>query len=608
MFPRSLIVLYVAQSTTAATTTTSASQSHVISRVCDPAGLEQHPPLCWQQRARGSTAGGAESAVGAALHHLPNKYGGPATVGQCVFGHPEAVNGIFGGGQSCWTGALFGFSGVDGACPEDFECTNNQFFGWFVNGSYSLWIDTPTPRHLRLGFGAGFGADSMHDTVLIATNDVLLVQRGASRLGLTWLDWRTMVGFVEGPDAHFQLEELTGHPGHPNHNGCAVSSGCCNAVKQFSLPDDQSADTTTTHRYWRWEIDQSHDGSGPTICYIGFSIGGHWTTDPSWNVSAPYHSYDGGGAPSGLLTRDCGEYWNSAVSSHGPWTLTLDARKAIAPVGFEYSIFVPQEAPLAFKLLGADSPSGPWAQIFATSNATTGGCAPMPAPPPSPPPPGPGHDPAIRVVNVSSSKNDALALDRKSLTTEDTRGLGVATTTFALSYGKTAAEAKAHAAAAVIGADVAAAMQARNRYILELPPLPNPDDDRFQRKLLSVMKVNSLAPEGKLAFNWSTTCRAPHKWMYLWDGMAQTVSMSHVPGTGPELARDYIRTFLQFQQPDGHLCSVIQVCPCNLSPCHAFFTTCGLTLVRPTWVLGNCCQSATKWRGRTFLLNRCIRA
>lgn len=563
MFPRSLIVLYARIQGMAAdpaadtgTNAASESQSRVISRVCDPAGLEQNPPTCWQQSGPGT---GAESSVAAAQRHLPSKYGGSATVGQCVFGHPEAVNGIFGGGQSCWTGALFGFSGVDGACPVDFECTNNQFFGWFVNGSYSLWINTPSPRHLRLGFGPGFGADAIQDTVLIATNDVLLVQRGASRLGLTWLDWRTMVGFVEGPDAHFQLEELTGHPGYPSHNGCAVDSGCCNAVKQFSLPNQSAG--TTTHRYWRWEIDQSHDGAGSTICYIGFNIGGNWTTDPRWNVSAPYHSYDGGGAPSGLLTRDCNQYWNSAVSSHGPWNLTLDTRKVIAPVGFEYSIFVPQEAPLVFKLLGADSPSGPWELIFATSNATTGGCAPAPAPtPPSPPAPGPGNDPAIRVVNVSSSTKDALALDRKSLTTEDATGVGVVTTTFTLSYGKTVAEAKARAAAAVITADVSAAMQARNRYILELPPLSNPDDDRFQRKLLSVMKVNSLAPEGKLAFNWSTTCRAPHKWMYLWDGMAQTVSMSHVPDSGPALARDYIRTFLQFQQPDGHLCSVIQVC------------------------------------------------
>ena len=42
--------------------------------------------------------------------------------------------------------------------------------------------------------------------------------------------------------------------------------------------------------------------------------------------------------------------------------------------------------------------------------------------------------------------------------------------------------------------------------------------------------------------------------MYLWDGMHQTISMNHVH---PPLAREYIRTFLQFQQPNGHLCSTI---------------------------------------------------
>ena len=67
-----------------------------------------------------------------------------------------------------------------------------------------------------------------------------------------------------------------------------------------------------------------------------------------------------------------------------------------------------------------------------------------------------------------------------------------------------------------------------------------------------------MAPEGELNYSWSTTCRAPHKWMYLWDGMAQTVSMAHVPTVGPALARDYIRTFFQFQeQATGQLCSVI---------------------------------------------------
>jgi hypothetical protein len=114
-----------------------------------------------------------------------------------------------------------------------------------------------------------------------------------------------------------------------------------------------------------------------------------------------------------------------------------------------------------------------------------------------------------RVVNVSTSAVDALAL----ATTLRKGNNGV--TTFALSYGVNASEASQRAASAVAGVDVGATMQERNDFVLRsAEPLPDASDDRFQRKLLSVMKVNSMSPEGAIAHNWSTTCRAPHKWMY----------------------------------------------------------------------------------------------
>eukprot|EP01052_Picozoa_sp_SAG31_P025984 SAG31_NODE_2319_length_5944_cov_9.686056_6_plen_159_part_00 len=88
-------------------------------------------------------------------------------------------------------------------------------------------------------------------------------------------------------------------------------------------------------------------------------------------------------------------------------------------------------------------------------------------------------------------------------------------TDFALCYNEqhdgNAALACAQAAAAAGGAEKV--MAERNSFILTLPALRDPADDRFQRKLLSVMKVNSMSPEGSVAHNWSTTCRAPHKWM-----------------------------------------------------------------------------------------------
>ena len=105
--------------------------------------------------------------------------------------------------------------------------------------------------------------------------------------------------------------------------------------------------------------------------------------------------------------------------------------------------------------------------------------------------------------------------------------------------------------------DVAAEMSKRNAWILDsLTPLADQGDDAFQRKLLSVMKVNTLSPEGKIAHKWSTTCRAPHKWMFLWDGMMQTLGMNRV---NPDLALDFIRAFLQVSHP-VELCRHVRDC------------------------------------------------
>jgi hypothetical protein len=469
--------------------------------VCDPAGVKQTPPVCQQQQL--ATPRGGEHALGETAF-LPNIFGGPATRGNCVYGHFGA--GGY-GGVSCWTGSLFGFSGVDGPTS-----VASEFFGWFVNGSYSLYLWGPN-RHLRLGFGPDAGADQAVDDVLVATNDALLVKTkqstSSSQLGLTWRDWRTIVGFVEGPDAHVRLEELTGH-GEPPGGACAVPAGCCGAVKQFSFKPAAAA-APVSFQYWRWVIEKTHDASGSTICFIGFDIGGSWKTDPSWNVSAAFHSFEGG-APAGVLSRDCGSFWNAAASPHGPWNLTIDARKPIAPTGFEYSIYVPTEAPSQFKILGASAATGPWNEVFRTANAPTGGCEPRPPPPPPPPY---WADPAIRGVNATSDPSGDWTL---AFATHPS-GRVAGRTDFALCFNEkrdqmnhsTAPGAMACANLAAAAGETEQEMAKRNAYILSLPPLKDPADDRFQRKLLSVMKVNSMSPEGDVAYNWSTSCRAPHK-------------------------------------------------------------------------------------------------
>jgi hypothetical protein len=71
------------------------TQNHpVLSHVCDATGLDQSPRHCSQGD-----------------RFLPSTFGGPSTLNQCIFGDPQPAGGIFGGGQSCWTGSLFGFSG-----------------------------------------------------------------------------------------------------------------------------------------------------------------------------------------------------------------------------------------------------------------------------------------------------------------------------------------------------------------------------------------------------------------------------------------------------------------------------------------------------------------
>jgi hypothetical protein len=424
--------------------------------VCDPEGLAQSPPACFRRINSGPA------------RHLPRVFGGPSTLGQCDFGQPGRQGGVFAG--SCWTGSLFGFSGVDGACPQDHSCTGAQFVGWFVNGSYSVFLNTPEHRQLRLGFGPDAAADPDLDTVLVATNDALLVQRGDSRIGVTWSGWRTIVGFVEGPDASVALHII--NPAAPHGGGgggsCRFQGGCCNAVKQSTM-------AAVSSRYWRWSIESTFSGAaGPTICYIGLQIGSQWLTSPSWKLTAQAHP---NGPVDSLLTRDCSTFWNSDIGKGAPWNLTIDLGQAAAAsvTGFEYSIYKPDEAPKSFIVQvgdsaaasdGGDDGMGSWRAVVRESSASNDGCnhtEPKPTVPP------------VLAVNESLSKDDALALVTKK--TKD------AHTNFALSYAcvscpskpdpgplQAMAVAKARATAAVAGLDVVATMAARNQFILDVRP------------------------------------------------------------------------------------------------------------------------------------------
>jgi hypothetical protein len=108
--------------------------------------------------------------------------------------------------------------------------------------------------------------------------------------------------------------------------------------------------------------------------------------------------------------------------------------------------------------------------------------------------------PNVTAVNVSATKDgDVLALALAPTPIAAVNGKPIssaATTNFALCYAKDVATAKACALAAATSVNVGEVMAARNAYIMDgdrLPALADPGEDRFQRRMLSTMKVNTLS-------------------------------------------------------------------------------------------------------------------
>jgi len=208
----------------------------------------------------------------------------------------------------------------------------------------------------------------------------------------------------------------------------------------------------------------------------------------------------------------------------------------------------------------------------------------------------------IHAVNVSSIAGQSIAIS--------TFPTSKSHMTFAICYATDPNTAASCAADAASSVDVVDVMAARNKYILDsLLPLVDAGKDRFQRKLLSVMKVNSLSPEGSLPYSWSSADRAADYNMYMWDGMMQTISMNAVD---PELSLDYIRGFLHYQNnTTGQMCSIVspyekdrQGCSTDAMPPNIALTTWDNYLQQPNKTF---LASAFPWLERYIewdLLNR----
>ncbi|MHB0859515.1 MAG: amylo-alpha-1,6-glucosidase [Anaerolineae bacterium] len=137
-------------------------------------------------------------------------------------------------------------------------------------------------------------------------------------------------------------------------------------------------------------------------------------------------------------------------------------------------------------------------------------------------------------VTYDASQGDCIALVRQET------HLGVA-------FGKSIDEACARALAA-IAEDPWAVARERLRPYARLPRLEDAGEDRLLAKCYSVMRVNTLAPEGCIARIWSTPDRVPHRDMWLWDSVFHSLAMNHVH---PEVARDELQAVLDQQGVDG---------------------------------------------------------
>ncbi|EDQ93016.1 uncharacterized protein MONBRDRAFT_5220 [Monosiga brevicollis MX1] len=121
---------------------------------------------------------------------------------------------------------------------------------------------------------------------------------------------------------------------------------------------------------------------------------------------------------------------------------------------------------------------------------------------------------------------------------------------FAVTYATLPEEALATAAAGLANADLEGTLSTRLAAMARPPRLNDTGLDRLSRKAYSVMRANTLSPEGRLTTAWSTPDRQPHRAMWLWDSCFHTFGRSLID---PDLAWDFMQALLEVQTSDGRL-------------------------------------------------------
>ncbi len=118
---------------------------------------------------------------------------------------------------------------------------------------------------------------------------------------------------------------------------------------------------------------------------------------------------------------------------------------------------------------------------------------------------------------------------------------------FALAYGESP-EVAVDRAEAGLSADLLGEVGCRLAFYRAAPRGIDDGETRFLRKCASVMKVNTLGPEGAIRRRWSTPDRIPHRFMWLWDSVFHSFAMNRID---PGLSWEFLMAVLEGQRGDG---------------------------------------------------------
>lgn len=118
---------------------------------------------------------------------------------------------------------------------------------------------------------------------------------------------------------------------------------------------------------------------------------------------------------------------------------------------------------------------------------------------------------------------------------------------WAVSYGTSVEEAMERAKWALT-VDLQAVVKDRLALYRTLPAIAEPRYARLFAKCVSVMRVNTLAPEGVITSHWSTPDRVPHRHMWLWDSVFHSLGMNALD---PQLGWEFLEAVLERQRADG---------------------------------------------------------